>query len=306
MSEKSIIFAPKKDITMASKNIRYINPLTDFGFKKVFGNEDIMCDFLNDIIEPKAPIVSLTFLDKEMKPQTKFEHGVVYDMRCKLSTGEEIIVEMQNRSQDYFKDRICFYMSHAIAAQGERGEEEWRFQLHPVYGVFFMNFNLKDSTKTDADFRNLHLNQLHDVRHVALADVDTHDLFSDKLQIWLIELPRYRTMTEADCKTNRDYWLYILTHLETMNTAVPFQAEKPIFRKVESIADMALLTHDEREYYNISLNSFRTNLAVMEHEHNAGREERTLEIARSMKADGMPIDRISHYTGLTNEEIERL
>ena len=36
---------------MANK-IKYINPLTGFGFKRVFGNEDIMCDFLNDIIEP--------------------------------------------------------------------------------------------------------------------------------------------------------------------------------------------------------------------------------------------------------------
>lgn len=91
-----------------------------------------------------------------------------------------------------------------------------------------------------------------------------------------------------------------------MNTAVPFHAEKPIFRKVESIADMALLTRDEREYYNISLNSFRTNLAVMEHEHNAGREERTIEIARSMKNDGMTASMISKYTGLDVEEIERL
>ena len=30
---------------MANK-IKYINPLTDFGFKRVFGNGDIMCDFL--------------------------------------------------------------------------------------------------------------------------------------------------------------------------------------------------------------------------------------------------------------------
>jgi hypothetical protein len=49
-----------------TQGAKYINPLTDFGFKKVFGNEDIMCDFLNDIIEPKSPIVKVTFLDKEM------------------------------------------------------------------------------------------------------------------------------------------------------------------------------------------------------------------------------------------------
>ena len=119
---------------------KYINPLTDFGFKKVFGNEDIMRDFLNDIIEPESPIAKLTFLDKEMPPETKYERGIIYDMRCMLDSGEEIIVEMQNRGQDYFKDRICYYMARAISSQGERGDDEWKFQLHAVYGVFFMNF----------------------------------------------------------------------------------------------------------------------------------------------------------------------
>lgn len=106
---------------------RYINPLTDFGFKKVFGNEDIMCDFLNDIIEPKSPIVKVTFLDKEMPPETKYERGIIYDMRCLLDSGEEVIVEMQNRGQDYFKDRICYYMARAISSAKTTGST--RFML---------------------------------------------------------------------------------------------------------------------------------------------------------------------------------
>ena len=29
----------------------YINPLTDFGFKKIFLNKDLMIAFLNDVVE---------------------------------------------------------------------------------------------------------------------------------------------------------------------------------------------------------------------------------------------------------------
>jgi predicted transposase/invertase (TIGR01784 family) len=287
---------------------KYINPLTDFGFKKVFGNEDIMRDFLNDIIEPESPIAKLTFLDKEMPPETKYERGIIYDMRCMLDSGEEIIVEMQNRGQDYFKDRICYYMARAISSQGERGDDEWKFQLHAVYGVFFMNFHLKDKTSDD----------LHDIRHIALADIDTHDVFSKKLQLWLLELPRYRKMSEAECKSNKDYWLYNLTHLETMNTTVPFQTQKPIFHKLENIADMAQLTREERDYYNISLDAFRTNLAVMDHERNVGRKEgrlegrlegrnqRSYEIARNLLSMNLPIDSICQATGLSKEDIASL
>ena len=288
------------------QNAKYINPLTDFGFKKIFGNEDIMREFLNDIIEPKSPIIKVTFLDKEMPPETKYERGIIYDMRCLLDSGEEVIVEMQNRGQDYFKDRICYYMARAISSQGERGKEDWKFEIHAVYGVFFMNFHLNDKA-AETEPR-------HDIRHVALTDIDTHNIFSDKLQMWLIELPRYRKMSETDCKTNKDYWLYNLTHLETMNTAVPFQAQKPIFHKLENIADMAQLTREERDYYHVSLDAFRTNLAVMDHERNEGRAEgraegeknAQLKMAIEMKKDGMPAALISKYTGLSTEEINEL
>ena len=257
------------------KEKRYINPLTDFGFKKIFGDEEIMCDFLNDIIEPESPIQKVTFLDKEMPPETKYERGIIYDMRCRLKNGEEVLVEMQNRGQDYFRDRICYYMARAVSTQGERGDNEWKFRLHPVYGVFFMNFHLRDITlpvsqEEDTDKSS---DEKRDIRHVMLQDVNTGKTFSDKLQMWLIELPRYRRMSENDCKTNIDFWLYTLTHMETMTNEIPFQREKPIFHKLENIADMAVLTREERDYYNISLDSYRTNMAVMEHERNQGRAE---------------------------------
>lgn len=66
-----------------------------------------------------------------------------------------------------------------------------------------------------------------------------------------------------------------------MNTTVPFQAQKPIFHKLENIADMAKLTREEREFYHVSLDSLRTNLAVMEHERNEGRAEGRAEGERS-------------------------
>jgi predicted transposase/invertase (TIGR01784 family) len=37
-----------------------------------------------------------------------------------------------------------------------------------------------------------------------------------------------------------------------------------------------------------------------------GMQERNLEIARQMKADGEPVDKIQRYTGLTEEEIAGL
>lgn len=285
---------------------RYLNPLTDFGFKKIFGDEEIMRDFLNDIIEPKSPITEVVFLDKEMTPETKYERGIIYDMRCMLQSGEEVMVEMQNRGQDYFRDRICYYMARAISTQGERGDNDWKFHLHEVYGVFFMNFHLKEKEGQSAESNQ----ENDDIKHVALADTNTGELFTEKLQMWLIELPHYRKMSESDCKTNKDFWLYTITHMETMRTDIPFQAQKPIFHKLENIADMAVLTKEERDYYQISLDSFRTNLAVMEHERNEGRAEGRADgvrqTAKNLKSIGMSLDIITKVTGLSAAEIEQL
>ncbi|HPO51107.1 MAG TPA: PD-(D/E)XK nuclease family transposase, partial [Spirochaetota bacterium] len=41
---------------------RYINPYTDFGFKKLFGEEaskDLLIDFLNEVLKGEHTIVDL-------------------------------------------------------------------------------------------------------------------------------------------------------------------------------------------------------------------------------------------------------
>lgn len=93
-----------------------MNPLTDYGFKKLFGDKEVMRAFLTDLLEPKSPIAEIIFLDKEMNAPYSYERGVTYDLRCKSEDGSEFIVEMQNRSQRYFSDRILFYLSRSFSS----------------------------------------------------------------------------------------------------------------------------------------------------------------------------------------------
>ena len=44
---------------------RFINPFTDMGFKRIFGQEiskDLLIDFLNDLLEGERTIVELQFM----------------------------------------------------------------------------------------------------------------------------------------------------------------------------------------------------------------------------------------------------
>lgn len=259
----------------------------------MFGDEEIMSAFLTDLIEPKSPIVSITFLDKEMEAQTEYERGVIYDLRCKTADNEEFIVEMQNKDQLYFSDRILYYLSRSFSSQEEKGRAEWDYELKPVYGIFFLNFHLKG-------FKPM------SVRTVQLKVNETGEVFSDKLCAYTLELPDYRNMREEDCKTKIDYWLYNLTNMETMTQNIPFQAEQPIFSKVGNIGELIHMTAEERTKYNISIDSYRTNLSVMKKEREEGRKEEKMANAANLKKLGVANEVIAEALGLAVDEIDKL
>ena len=295
---------------MAQRENRYINVLTDYGFKKVFGDKEVMTAFLTDLLQPKSPIDDITFLDKEHDGMAEYERGVIYDLLCQTEDGEEFIVEMQNRNQAQFSDRIIYYLSRSFSSQGEKGNVAWDFRLKPVYGIFFLNFHLKGFEQRT-------------VRTVQLKVEETGELFSDKLKVFTLELPNYRKMKEEDCKTRIDYWLYNITNLETMTTNIPFQQQQPAFKKVGNIAELVRMTPEELKQYNISIDSYRTNLSVMKNERAEGiaeglakglakgraegRAEGIAEglakAAKRMLAIGIPVEQISLATGLSVNEI---
>lgn len=124
--------------------------------------------------------------------------------------------------------------------------------------------------------------------------------------VFTLELPNYRKMKEEDCKTRIDYWLYNITNLETMTTNIPFQLQQPVFEKVGNIAELVRMTPDELKQYNISIDSYRTNLSVMKNERAEGRAEGIAEMATKMLAVGIPVEQISAVTGLSINEIQAL
>ena len=279
---------------MAENNIegRYLNPLTDYGFKKVFGEKDIMIAFLTDLLNPASPIEDVIFLDKEMEADGEDMRSVIYDLRCQTQDGGEFIVEMQNKGQSHFSNRILYYLSHAISEQGEKGTS-WNFDLHPVYGVFFMNFHMK-GLKPQA------------IRTIQLMVDETGEIFSEKLKAFTLELVDFKDKSEAYPKSQIEYWLYNLVNMESMTEALPFQTQQPIFSKMGSISELSHMNSEERRKYFNSLNKYRTNLSVMEFAIEEGQQKKVIEIARNAKNMGIEASVISKLTGLPVSEIESL
>ncbi|TAF68052.1 MAG: hypothetical protein EAZ55_00890, partial [Cytophagales bacterium] len=85
---------------------KYINPYTDFGFKKLFGeeaNKDLLIDFLNQLLPPRHQIADLNFRNPESLGDLPAERKAIFDIHCVALSGERFIVEMQKAKLKYFK-----------------------------------------------------------------------------------------------------------------------------------------------------------------------------------------------------------
>jgi predicted transposase/invertase (TIGR01784 family) len=103
---------------------KYIDPFTDFGFKKLFGsepNKELPIDFLNQVLPQHHQIKELSFRKTEQLGSNKLDRNVIFDIYCVSQTGERFIVEMQKAKQTYFKDRTIFYTTFPIREQASKG-----------------------------------------------------------------------------------------------------------------------------------------------------------------------------------------
>ena len=237
----------KKANRTAGTERRYINPLTDFGFKRIFGseaNKDLLIDFLNAVLEIDGGIVDLRYDNPERQGRAKIDRRAIFDLYCVTGKGEHVIVEMQNVQQDYFKDRVLYYASFPIQEQGQR-KKDWDFQLTPVYSVNILNF--KFGKNSDEEGQYFH--------YVQLTDKFSNRVFYDKLALVFMELPNF-TKKEHELKNNIDRWLYLLKYLAEMQN-LPNVLHTNIFVKLCHVAEFAKMTRNEIKKYDQSLKQYR-------------------------------------------------
>jgi predicted transposase/invertase (TIGR01784 family) len=224
----------------------YINPFTDFGFKRLFGtedNKDLLVHFLQNLLQKReGKVTSIRFLKSDQLPYTRTERAAIFDIYCETERGEKIIVELQKARQDFFKDRSIFYSTFPIRRQAKRGS--WDFRLSAVYTIGILDFIFAES-KMDSD-KFFH--------HIQLSDTDTHEVFYDKLTFIYLEMPKFRKQ-EGELETPFDKWLYVLKNLAELQNRPPALQER-IFRKLFHIAEVEALAPRDREAYDESLKRY--------------------------------------------------
>jgi len=268
---------------------KYINPYTDFGFKKLFGeegNKDLLIDFLNQLLPAHHQIADLNFRNVENLADLSAERKAIFDIHCKALSGERFIVEMQKAKVKYFKDRSLFYVTFPIRDQAQQGD--WNFRLESIYFVAILDFEY-DEAEERRKFR----------RDVALKDQDG-DVFFDKLHFNFLQMPLFK-LKEHELKTKFDKWCYFLKNLESFDH-IPSILNEPIFQKAFGTAELAKFSAEQRDKYEQSLIQYRDLKSALE----TAVEENKIEIARNLITLNLDNTTIAKGTGLTVEQIEKL
>lgn len=95
----------------------YVNIMLDSGFKAVFGDKQVMMDFINATLYGEREVADLTYMDKEISPELSDSRTVIFDLLCEDTDDAKFIVEMQNCPQNYFFNRGFYYICRMISRQ---------------------------------------------------------------------------------------------------------------------------------------------------------------------------------------------
>ncbi len=240
---------------------KYINPYTDFGFKKLFGeeaNKDLLIDFLNQLLPPHHQIAKLQFKNNEKLSDLPDQRKAYFDIHCKSKTGEQFIVEMQKAKMNFFKDRSLFYSTFPIRDQAKRAKH-WDFKLNDVYFIAILDFEY-DENEERRKF----------LRHVQLKDQDG-DLFYNKLHFKFLQMPLFKKK-EHELESHFDKWVYFLKNLSKFER-IPAILKEPIFEKAFHTAEMSNMTQAQYEAYERSWLDYSTMNAVVNSAIDQGLEK---------------------------------
>lgn len=216
--------------------MRFINPKTDYAFKKIFGStesKNILISFLNALVyEGNSTIEDLEIINPNLPPQLEGLKDTYLDVKAKLNNGTLVIIEMQVLNVQSFGKRVLFNAAKTYAFQLQRGQG-YR-DLKPVIALTLTDFEMFPG-----------YNQLIS-RFVYREKTEGWYYTDNDMELVFVELPKF--MKELNqLETLADKWIYFIKFARSL-TSIPEKLDEiPELHQAFDIANQASLTPDELE-----------------------------------------------------------
>ena len=229
-----------EDVTNKDRIHRYVDVLSDAGFKAVFGdqnNKQLLIDFLNVVLPPERQIKDLTYVNTEipgLRPDNKSFH---LDLRCEDLSGATFIIEMQRYHQNDFQQRCVQYAARVYSAKIQRGTRS--YHIPPVYLIGILAVDSFD--RNEPGWNNKFISEFQ------FQEKTMHNLLCESIHLIFVELKRFQK-TLAECSSLVDKWCYALKNLARLDR-LPEELRIEAFTRLFEAAEIARFNEEKREQY---------------------------------------------------------
>ena len=304
----------------------YADLRNDFMFKKAFSQKDIMIPFLNDILETDK-ILDIEYRNVEQLGFDAESAKVYYDIYCHCAGGKDFIVEMQRRSQKYYRERMVFYSTYPLQHQYVEAKRKYdeapepkqpfsfRYRLCPVYIISITEFALEHEAGWPEE---------RFVSRYSIRENATGELYCETLNYVFIELPRFRQALQQKSAV-AEKWAYVFNNITKLKE-VPGELSEKYFRKLFESAKIANFTGEEQlsyiesekmkyDYENCIEYAEEKGLEKGREEGEAkgkaeglaeGEANKARSVAVNMLGKGFSANIIAECTGLSVEEVNAM
>lgn len=214
----------------------FINPKTDFAFKKIFGSEQskgILINFLNALLYNEQPVIEdLDILNPYLAPKIRGVKDTYLDVKARITGDKTVIIEMQVLNVESFEKRILYNAAKSYSVQLQMGED-YRL-LNPVIALTITDFEMF------SQFEKV-------ISRFVLKERDyLIDYLSDDIELVFVELPKFKKGLE-ELETLTDKWIYFLKSARELRSVPEVMGSVPEISQAFAIANQANLNPEEVE-----------------------------------------------------------
>ncbi len=284
----------------------FINPKTDFAFKRIFGseqNKEILISFLNGILHDGQSIIEdLTILNPYQAPKILGMKESYLDVKARLSNGNWVIIEMQVLNVAGFEKRILYNAAKTYTSQLDKALQY--NTLNPVIALTITDFEMfNDIDDLGSIGHDRAISRFVLKEKTSLVDYPISDL-----ELVFVELPKFKIPLE-DLETLTDKWIYFLQNARDLTLVPESMGAVAEIQQAFDIANQAGLTKEELDELENQLIFIQDQRGVAIFAEKKGREEGSQTMQRSIALKLLPTlddKAISQATGLTVEEIRSM
>ena len=281
--------------------MRFINPKTDYAFKKIFGSEqshDILISFLNAILYDGNDVIKDLEIRPYLAPKIRGIKATCLQVEARLENHTTIIIKTQVLNIEGFEKDFFYNIAKTYSTQVEVGQDYTLldrvialtitdFEMFPEMNQLISRFILKEK-----DF---------------LIDYPIYDI-----ELVFVELPKFHKEVN-NLETLADKWLYFLKRARQLDVVPESMNLVPEIKKAFEVANEVNLTPEQIEDMEMQEMFIHDQRNTIKKALNQGRQEgleegkvaARIEMARKL-LDVIDDEAISQASGLSLQEIAQL